>query len=143
MRTSIRPKDIVLRPEKFKLLKLEGPNASVLLRRVAAIESPFLSVIREQNAVSLLISEHDAKSVSEFLTRATIEPQFYRVITFTPTLPWTLIGFMARVATALADAKIPLGALSSFDRDHVFVRDEFAAPAMEALKTAAREGRLL
>ncbi len=143
MRTSIRPADIVLRKEKFRLLKVEGPNASVLMRRVAAIESPFLSMVREDTCVSLLISEHDARSVSEFLTRATVEPTLYRVITFSPTLPWTLIGFLARVATTLADASIPLGALSAFDRDHVFVRDEFSTRAVEALKTAARENKLL
>lgn len=143
MRTSVRPADIVLRKEMFRLLKLEGPNASVLVRRVAAVESPFLSIMREENSVSLLISEHDAKTVSEFLTRATIEPQAYRVITFKPTLPWTLVGFLARVATVLAEAQIPLGALSAYDHDHVFVRDEYSARALEVLKTAAREGRLL
>ncbi len=143
MRTTIRPKDIVLRPEKFRLIKVEGANASVLMRRVAAVESPFLSMLREDQCVSLLISEHDAKTVGEFLTRATIEPTNYRVITFTPTLPWTLVGFMARVTSILAEADIPLGALSAFDRDHVFIREELAERAVDVLKNAARENRLL
>ena len=142
MRTTIRPNDIVLRPERFRLFKVDGPNASVLMRRVAAIESPFLSVMREDQCVSFLLSEHDAKSVNEFLTRATTEPTQYRVITFTPTLPWTLVGFMARVTAVLADASIPLGALSSFDRDHIFIRDEYAQQSLDLLKGAAREGRL-
>jgi hypothetical protein len=142
LRAAIRPKDIVLRPEAFRLVKVEGPNVPTVLRRIATLDSPFLSVVREEQTLSLLIAEADAKRIAEVLNRATVEPTAYRVITFTPTLPWTLVGFMARVTTALAEGGIPLGALSSFDRDHVFVRDELAARSVEILKDAARDGRL-
>lgn len=140
---SIRPKDIVLRPEPFRLLKVLPTSAAIVLRRIAAIETPFLFVTREEEALSLLIREQDAKLISEFLQRATAEPTVYRLITFSPSLPWNLVGFMARVTAVLADANIPVGAISSFDRDHVFLRDEFSGRAVDLLRDAARDGRLL
>jgi len=47
----------------------------------------------------------------------------WRRLTFDVVLPFELVGFLARVATALADADVSIFALSAYSTDHVFVKD--------------------
>ena len=48
-------------------------------------------------------------------------------------LDFALTGVLAGIATALADAHVPLLAVSTFDTDHVLVRADDLARAVEAL----------
>ena len=50
-----------------------------------------------------------------------VEPG-WKVLTFEAVLPFDLVGFLASVATALADADVSIFALSAFSTDHVLVK---------------------
>ena len=45
----------------------------------------------------------------------------------------TLVGVLADLTTTLADAGVPIFAISTFDTDYLLVRDLDAAPAIAAL----------
>ena len=60
-----------------------------------------------------------------------VEPG-WKVLTFEAVLPFDLVGFLASVATALADADVSIFALSAFSTDHVLVK---AADVDRALVT--------
>jgi hypothetical protein len=60
----------------------------------------------------------------------------FRLITSDYPLEFALVGFMAIVARALAEANVSLMALSAFSRDHFLVPAEAFERAWAALKTA-------
>jgi uncharacterized protein len=57
----------------------------------------------------------------------------WRRITFPGPLPWEMVGFLADVASRLADAQIPFTSLSGFTTDHVLVRAAQADLAVTVL----------
>lgn len=47
----------------------------------------------------------------------------WRVLTFEGVLPFELVGFLARVATELAESGVSIFALSAYSTDHVLVKE--------------------
>ena len=56
-------------------------------------------------------------------------------LTFDIVLPFELVGFLARVAGALADSDVSVFALSAYSTDHVFVRETQLETASETLSS--------
>ena len=54
-------------------------------------------------------------------------------------LPFSLTGILAAVAEPLAQAHIPIFALSTFDTDYVLVKEEALASAIAVLREAGHE----
>ncbi|MFC5289282.1 ACT domain-containing protein [Actinokineospora guangxiensis] len=63
----------------------------------------------------------------------------WRLLTVRGPLEFTLTGIMAALAGALAQAGVPLFALSTFDTDHLLVRDADLDRAVAALREAGHE----
>ena len=63
----------------------------------------------------------------------------WRLLTVRGPLEFTLTGIMAALAGALAQAGVPLFAMSTFDTDHLLVRDADLARAVAALREAGHE----
>jgi hypothetical protein len=63
----------------------------------------------------------------------------WRLLTVRGPLEFTLTGIMAALAGALAQAGVPLFALSTFDTDHLLVRDADLDRAVVALREAGHE----
>ncbi len=139
----VRPEDVVLRPERYRLLKADPALARPILARCADLATPFQFVTREADGLTLLLDERDLVELGDLLADAAREPDAYRVVTFTPTLPWDLVGFLAKVAAVMAEEGVPIGAVSAYDRDHLFVRDALAERTVDALRRAAGDGRLV
>lgn len=57
----------------------------------------------------------------------------WRLITFDMVLPFSLVGFFARVSSALAAAGISIMAFSSYSTDHIFVKEHDLERAVKAL----------
>jgi len=56
------------------------------------------------------------------------------VITLDTVFEWDVVGVLATVAGALADAGIPIGAATAFSRDHILVPSNRMKEALGALK---------
>ncbi len=54
-------------------------------------------------------------------------------IRFEAPMGWEVVGFLARVARELADAGVPIGALASHARDHLFVAQRHLGATRAAL----------
>jgi uncharacterized protein len=59
----------------------------------------------------------------------------FRALVVGGPLPFEAVGIMAGITSALADAAIPLLAISTFDTDYVLVRESRVEHAIEALRT--------
>ena len=57
----------------------------------------------------------------------------WRMITFDMVLPFTLVGFLAVVSGALAEAGISIFTLSAYSTDHVFVKNRDLEKAVRTL----------
>jgi hypothetical protein len=57
----------------------------------------------------------------------------WRRLTFDATLPFDLVGFLARVTTTLAEADVSVFAVSAYATDHVLVKEADLATATERL----------
>lgn len=100
---------------------------------IAEIGEPFAAVIADKDEVTLIIPEDALPDFERRLPGHRVAQAHYRLITFDVALEPTLIGFMARVSAALANAGIPIFPYSAFTRDHLLVPAEQFSAAMSAL----------
>ena len=58
----------------------------------------------------------------------------WKILTFDMTLPFGLVGFMAKVSQALADEKISIFAISAYSTDHILVKEKDLSKAIKKLE---------
>ncbi|WP_336325187.1 ACT domain-containing protein [Halovenus sp. HT40] len=58
----------------------------------------------------------------------------WKRLTFEMDLPFELVGFLARVATELANADVSVFVISSYSTDHVFVKEDDLDDAISQLE---------
>lgn len=110
---------------------LENPELS------PRADSPFL-VFRDGREVTLLLEENDWQRIRHLVRDAKIERGF-RLVTLDIELPWNVVGYLARVTEILAASGIPVGALSSFSRDHLLIKQDDLGRALRVLSEQVKE----
>jgi hypothetical protein len=90
----------------------------------------FLAAVAEPAETTVVVAE---EQLAELPAPETVERGWQR-ITFPGPLPWELIGFLADIATRLAEARIPFTSVSGFSTDHVLVRSAQAELALSVLR---------
>jgi hypothetical protein len=90
-------------------------------------QAPLWSVTESDGEVSLVLPE-------EFAERRWRVESGYRCLLVRGPLPFSAVGILARLSTALAEARVPLFALSTFDTDFLLVPDEHLPAAIDALQ---------
>lgn len=117
----------------YRLLRL--PAAAIVLAAGIMAESgiPFCAAIADKDEMSLLARDDVLQEFARRLRLADISEQVYRQITFEAPLEPALVGFIATVSQALAEADIPILAYAAYSRDHIFVPSEQFDAAMQAL----------
>ena len=121
-------------PETFVLVGLRHADWARLL------ESPELSpraesnfcLLRDPFEVTLLVEESDWRAMRHAAREARVEVGF-RLVTLDVELGWDVVGFLAHVTRILADASVPVGALSAFSRDHLLIKQDDLGKALRVL----------
>jgi len=57
----------------------------------------------------------------------------WKLITIENQLPMDLVGFLAAISQALAEAQIPIFVISSFDTDHILIKKDYIPNASRIL----------
>ena len=104
------------------------------------LENPELSprrdasfmLLRDKHEVTLLLEEDDWRTMRHAARDARVEKDF-RLVTLDIELEWHIVGYLRRVTEILAEAGIAVGALSSFSRDHLLIKQDDLARALRAL----------
>jgi hypothetical protein len=91
--------------------------------------APLWSVTESAGEVSLVLPE-------EFAERRWRVEAGYRCLQVRGPLPFSAVGILARLSVALAEASVPLFAISTFDTDFLLVPDEHLPAAISALQRA-------
>ena len=88
------------------------------------------AVIQDKNEVTVVIDQ------SKVTAQDIIEiERDWRILTFDMVLPFDLVGFLAVVASTLAEEEISIFAISAYSTDHILVNQKDLARAVKKLKT--------
>lgn len=130
----LRKTRVEVAPETFFLVSLLYEDWLKLLEKPELSPrgtSPFM-IFRDAFEITLLLDETDYGAIRGELSDAKTEGAF-RLVTFNIELDSNIVGYFALVSKILADAGIPLGAVSAFSRDHLLVKQQDLAKALKVL----------
>jgi hypothetical protein len=94
------------------------------------LSSDFLSLTVSEDELSIMCEE---SSVPKNLDKC---ERGWRVLKVTGPLDFGLVGILAKLATVLAEANIPIVSISTHDTDHIMVREVNLHHAIDSLKKA-------
>jgi uncharacterized protein len=117
----------------FELTLLNGEF--VVCRLDASLPTPswaleavsFVSVTRTDDELSIICREQEAP-------RDLVHPPHWRALKVHGPFPFEAIGVMSTLSRSLANAKVPLLAISTHDTDYLFVRSHELSRGVRALR---------
>jgi len=121
-------------PETFTMVSISAADFARLIQNPEVsprMTAPFM-IIKDAFEVTMLLDDVDFGTMRHTLREAKVG-RGYRLLTFDLELDLTAVGFMAEISRILADASIPILALSAFTRDHLLIRQQDLANALKAL----------
>jgi len=119
---------------KYHFIKLPSNAITAAASVVAETGNPFTALLVDKDEVTLMLDSEDYEAYKHRLLDHEVSTTLYRLITFNVVLEPTLIGFMARITQALANAKISVLPFAAFSRDHLFVSESDFDKAMQVLQ---------
>ncbi len=136
----LRETRIRVSPATYVLVGLDHADWSRLLEETGLSPRPDSSfmIFRDDKQVTMLVEDDDWNRMRHAVRDARIESQF-RLLTLDVELGWDVVGYLARVTEILASAGIAIGALSSFSRDHLVIKQEDLGKALKVLASYTAE----
>jgi hypothetical protein len=119
---------IDLRPGDYVLSRLPGGSGLPALPQSDSL----VSITSTPTEISVV-------SLAEIAPAGAKVDQGWRLLTVRGPLEFTLTGIMASLAGTLAAAGVPIFALSTFDTDHILVKETDLDRAVRALREAGHE----
>ncbi len=109
--------EVEIHPERFAVVKLRNlPNVSY----VAVVKNKYYEVV---------MPEKEIMKLEKFIEYET----GYRLITLDISVPLDVIGYISKVSSALANAKVPILILSLYS-DKILVKEEYLERALNVLR---------
>ena len=93
------------------------------------VPDQYLAVIKTQDETTVVVEISQQQSIPWLK----VEPN-WRLLTFDVELPFELVGFLAIIATELAEASISIFVLSSYATDHLLVKSSDLEKAIVVLE---------
>src|ERR671921_2953183 len=130
----LRQAKVEVAPETYVLVGIRHSAWAGLLENPELsprAESNFF-LLRDPFEVTLLVEESDWRAMRHAARDARAEAGF-RLVTLDVELGWDVVGFLAHVTRILAEAGVPVGALSAFSRDHLLIKQDDLGKALRVL----------
>ncbi len=118
----------------YRFIKLPANAVVAAASVVAEANNPFTALLVDKDEVTLMLEEEDYHEYQRRFLDAEVSEIRYRLITFDVELAPTLVGFMAAVSRALAEAGISLMPFAAYTRDHIFVSEADYEEALVILR---------
>jgi len=104
---------------------------------ILALEEKFFCVVRTRDELSIVCPEK-ACTASQIPDGAAIEPRWIALQLEGP-FPFSMTGVLASFLQPLAEAQIPIFAISTFDTDYVLIKHKDVERALMALAEAGHK----
>jgi uncharacterized protein len=112
------------------------------MKKIAIINNKRYSIVKSKkdmkNAFANIINGKEITTIieqSKLDKKKIIKVQKnYRLITFDMILPFSLVGFMAKISGALAEENIPIFVISAYSTDHLLVHEKYLSKAINKIK---------
>ncbi|MBY5920079.1 ACT domain-containing protein [Ferrimonas balearica] len=127
------PMELTLLPQRYTLHRLP-PDTPVAPHWLSG--SQLVSLTRTEEELSILAPE-------SMLIESDRQEGPWRAFKVAGPLDFELVGILAQLSTTLAEAHIPLFALSTFDTDYLLVNADRCGDAASALRQAGHTVLLL
>ena len=118
---------LTLSPDRLAVCRLDAGAAVPAW----AVKSAFFSITRTDDELSIVCRDDDAPADAALKIE-----RGWRAFKIDGPLDFGLTGVLVAVAKPLADAGIPIFALSTYDTDYVLVKHDRVQPAITALSRA-------
>ena len=115
-------------PGRFAVCRLD-PSATI--PTWAQGSGPLLSITRSENELSIVADQ-------ELVPVEIKSERNWAAMRIQGQLDFALIGILAKLTSALAEAKISCFAISTYDTDYILVKEDKVQAAQEALENVAR-----
>lgn len=111
------------------------------MRNIKVWKEKFAIVNAKKPLQSAFANIDDGKEITSIVNQDKLEgknaisiERDYKLITFDMILPFSLVGFIAKVSKALAEEKIPIFVISGYSTDHILIKEEYLDKALSKLK---------
>jgi hypothetical protein len=121
-------------PRDYVLVALPPQAITAAAGVLAECGEPFAALIADKDEVTLVLLAEAWPDFAGRLPGHQLAGDHYRLITFDIELEISLVGFMALVSTALADAGVSILPLAAFTRDHILVKAQDCDKALNTLQ---------
>ncbi len=98
--------------------------------RARQVPENFIAVFHDRQEITVVADEQHLND--DWVIEA---ERGWRMLSFRVTLPFELVGFLAVIAQALADAQISIFALSAYSTDHLLIKNSDLPQAMHCLES--------
>lgn len=119
----------------YRFVQFPANGITVAAGIVAEASLAFTGLLIDKDEVTLMLPQEAYEEFEKRFKFATVSEFEYRLITFDVVLEPTLIGFMAHITRALADAEVSVLPFSAYSRDHIFVATKDFDKAFSALQS--------
>lgn len=97
------------------------------LKDCPATPEKVFAVVKDGKEITVIAQEgHGLETVEE--------EKFFRIISFETKLPFELVGFLAHMATLLAEKGISIFAISAYSTDHILVKEDNLEKSLKILR---------
>lgn len=120
--------------EPYVMLALPPAAITVAAGIVAEISDPFTVLVVDKDEVTLVVPHEAIEEFAARLRGQVVSETRFRLITFDVALPHTVVGYLAVICAALAEAQIPVFPYSAFTRDHILVPEALLDKAIQVLE---------
>ena len=125
---------IEIAPETYFFVSLKNEDWLKLLENpeISPRMTAAFMIFKDRWEVSLLLDEIDFGKIRAAVGGAKFEGNF-RLLSFDIELDFSVVGFLAEITRILAEAEVPVIALSAFSRDHILIKQDYLARALKVL----------
>lgn len=128
------PINLYLPEERYAIVSIpldQFPDAVECLREIDG----FVSLTRDKEELTLIVGQQDWMKIEPRFTGSRAQLN-RRMIRFDTVLDFSVVGFIAEISRALADADISILSLSTYSTDSILVHESKFDAAVAAVKQA-------
>lgn len=125
---------------KTELVVHPGPYAVGAWSK-AQVSAVYAGILRGNEALAVVVLD-DMEATAMLREKTLIElppprkvEKGYAVVTLDAVMEWDVVGVLAAVSGALAEAGVSMGAATAFSRDHLLVKADRLDDALAALRS--------